>query len=78
VPDRIANQMRRRASKDHRSLLGQLMAILEETVVKERLITPSELLAELRAAALETSAEAVKFVRKDRDAHSSRFHLGMD
>lgn len=68
VPDHIADQLRRRASRHHRSLQGELMSILEETVAKEELLSPAELLSELRRSGISTPAEASKFVREDRDA----------
>ncbi len=34
VPDRIADQLRSRAAASHRSLQGELMAILEESVLQ--------------------------------------------
>jgi antitoxin FitA len=72
VPDHIADQLRRRAAKHHRSLQGELTEILEETVVKEQGLTPAEFLSELRAAGLRTPEESAKFVREDRDARSGR------
>ena len=72
VPDHIAEQLRRRAAKHHRSLQGELTAILEESVAEERKLTPTELLAELRAGDLRTPEEAARFVREDRDARSGR------
>jgi len=72
VPDHIADQLRRRAAKHHRSLQGELSAILEESVVKEQWLTPAEFLAELRATGLRTPEESAKFVREDRDARSGR------
>jgi len=72
VPDHIAEQLRRRAAKHHRSLQGELTAILEESVAEERKLTPTELLAELRAGDLRTPKEAARFVREDRDARSGR------
>ncbi len=68
VPDHIADQLRRRAAGHHRSLQGELMSILEETVTKEAIISPKELLVELHNVGLRTPAEAAKFVREDRDA----------
>jgi hypothetical protein len=44
------------------------MSILEETVAKEELLSPEDLLSELRRAGVRTPAEATKFVREDRDA----------
>jgi plasmid stability protein len=72
VPDQIAERLRRRAARHHRSLQGELLAVLEEAVTEERSLTPAELLAEVRAAGLKTPAEAAGFVRRDRDARSSR------
>ena len=68
VPDHIADQLRRRASRHHRSLQGELMSILEETVAKEELLSPQDLLGELFKADIRTPAEAARFVREDRDA----------
>ena len=72
VPDHIAAQIRRRAAKHHRSLQGELVAILEETVAEKKMFTPSEFLEELRAIGLKTPAEAAKIIRKERDARSNR------
>jgi hypothetical protein len=44
------------------------MSILEETVTKEAIISPKELLVELHNVGLRTPAEAAKFVREDRNA----------
>jgi len=72
VPDHIAERLRQQAAKHHRSLQGELLAILEESVAEQRLLTPADLLAQLRAAGLKTPAEAASFVRKDRHARSGR------
>ena len=72
VPDSIAEELRRRAARHHRSLQGELLAILEETVKKERLLTPAEFLKAVRATGLKTPAEAESLVREDRDARSRR------
>ena len=71
VPDHIVERIRRRAAKHHRSLQGELVAILEQSVSEQRSLTPVELLAELRAGTLKTPAEAARLIRKDRDARSS-------
>ena len=68
VPDHLADQLRRRASRHHRSLQGELMSILEETVAKEEALSPVDFLNELRRVAIRTPAEASGFVREDRDA----------
>jgi len=71
VPDHVAEQLRRRAAKHHRSLQGELMAVLEESISKKRTLTPAQLLEELRAAGVRTPGESARFVREDRDARSS-------
>ena len=68
VPDHLADQLRRRASRHHRSLQGELMSILEETVAKEEALSPVDFLNELRRVAIRTPAEASGIVREDRDA----------
>ncbi|UCF30710.1 MAG: Arc family DNA-binding protein [bacterium] len=67
VPDEIAEKLRRRAERHHRSLQGELMSILEKSVNEERYLSPSELLEKVRAFDLRTPDEAAGFVRKDRD-----------
>ncbi len=65
VPDEIVERLRRRAAMNHRSLQGELMAMLE-THVADRLTLAQ--LAELnRAIGLRTAAEAVEMIREDRD-----------
>jgi plasmid stability protein len=72
VPDEIAEKLRRRAEKQHRSLQGELMNILEQSVSEERYLSPSELLAEVRASDLRTPDESTGFLREDRDADLRR------
>jgi plasmid stability protein len=72
VPDHIAEQLRSRAVKHHRSLQGELLAILEESVASEQILTPSELLAAVRKSGLKTGEESAKLVRKDRDVRCRR------
>ena len=68
VPDELAETLRQRAVKHHRSLQGELMAILEESVGKERLLTPADLLKRVRMSGLKTPEESADFIRDDRDA----------
>jgi len=72
VPDHLADKIRRRAAVHHRSLQGELMAILEQSVAEEEPITPQQLLARIRTAGLETPREATRLVREDRDGRSRR------
>ena len=68
VPDQLADHLRRRAERAHRSLQGELMAILEEAVYGHEPMTPSEALAQVRRMGLTTEADAAKLIRADRDA----------
>ncbi len=72
VPNDIAEKLRSRAAKSHRSLQGELLAILEESVVSERAVTPLEFMKYLKTSKLKTPAESAKFVREDRDARRRR------
>jgi len=72
VPDDIAERLRRRAARHHRSLQGELMAILEDSVSKEKLLSPDDLLAELKKVGIKTPAESARFVREDRDDRTRR------
>jgi plasmid stability protein len=67
VPDDLAEKLRHRAAKNHRSLQGELMAMLEEALGKEEVLTPSQLLTEVRKMKLRTEPESTRWVREDRD-----------
>jgi len=67
VPDRLAEALRRRATRRHRSLQGELLAILEETVSPRR-ASAGELLSSIKESGLRTPREATRMVRADRDA----------
>ena len=68
VPDEIADRLKKRAAKNHRSLQGELMSIIEEAVAENETLTPAELLKEVRLLGLSTPSESRDMVRQDRDA----------
>jgi plasmid stability protein len=68
VPDALAERLRRRAASRHRSLQGELLAILEGAVAGERRITVEEARRLVLERGLGTPAEARDMVRADRDA----------
>jgi len=72
VPDEVAEKLRRQAEKHHRSLQGELMSILEQSVNEESYLSPSQLLAEVRMSGLRTPDESAGFLREDRDADLRR------
>lgn len=67
VPDDIAERLRARAKRHHRSLQGELLSILEEAAGPARTVTIQELLARGRAIGLSTPDESVEMLREDRD-----------
>ena len=68
APDDVVQRLRERAERHHRSLQGELMAIIEAAVREDRPATPAEILAEVRRLGLHTPHEAASIVRVDRDA----------
>jgi len=68
VPEELASQLRERARRHHRSLQGELMAILEAAVWGDRRrLSPEEVHQRVKELGLRTEAEAVEMVREDRD-----------
>jgi plasmid stability protein len=67
VPDELARRLRRRAAASHRSMQGELMAILEEALEERRPLTPTEVLEKVRALGLDTKPEAASDIRRDRE-----------
>jgi plasmid stability protein len=67
APDELVRRLKERAERHHRSLQGELMAILEEAVGTSRRLTPAEVLDRVRELGLSTPSEAAAMIRKDRD-----------
>ena len=68
APDDLVAELKARAQRNHRSLQGELLAIVEDAVRRPtRLRTPDEILAEIRRLGLSTPAESAEIVRSDRD-----------
>ena len=68
VPDELVERLRRRAARHHRSLQGELMAIIEASIESNQPLTPEEVLAQVRRMGLRTSSESAQMIRVDRDA----------
>lgn len=73
VPDDIVEALRMRAERNHRSLQGELLSILEGAAREARIdeqspITPLELVARRKRLGLSTPNEATAMIREDRDA----------
>ena len=64
VPNQLARRLRERAAANHRSLQGELRAILEAAGQET---TTTELAALVKRLGLRTPAESARMIREDRD-----------
>jgi plasmid stability protein len=67
APDDLVTALKARAERNHRSMQGELLAIIEEAVRPPQRLTPMQLLAEVRKLDLKMPSEAADIVRKMRD-----------
>lgn len=67
VPDDVAEKLRQRAKKNHRSLQGELLFIIENSISAERL-SPAELHSRIGRLGLRTPGDSVEIIRADRDS----------
>jgi plasmid stability protein len=68
APDDVVERLRERAAKNHRSLQGELMAIIEDAVKPTRYLTIGEVVAQARKLGLHSPDESAAIVRADRDS----------
>jgi plasmid stability protein len=66
VPDEVAEALRAQARANHRSLQGELMAMIEAHV-GVRPFRARRLLEDVRALGLKTPRESARMIRNDRD-----------
>jgi len=67
VPDDLADALRERAQRNHRSIQGELLSILDQTV-RRRPFRARALLAVIQALGFRTPSEAAQMIREDRDS----------
>ena len=67
APDQVVERLRRRAKRHHRSLQGELLAIIEAAVREDQPTAVADVLAEVRRLGLRTPSEAAALIRADRD-----------
>jgi plasmid stability protein len=70
--DDVVQRLRERAAKNHRSLQGELTAIIEEAAEQVEPLTPMQFVARVRRLGLHTSSESVDMIRADRDRDEYR------
>ena len=68
VPEDLVERLRARAKGHHRSLQGEIMAILEEATLAPPRLTVAELRERVRRLGLRTGDESTAWIREDRDA----------
>jgi plasmid stability protein len=67
VPDDLAEALRERARLNHRSIQGELLAILE-SAVRPRGFQAKSLARYAETLGLQTPGESVQMIREDRDS----------
>lgn len=67
IPDDVLKCLRERAKRNRRSMQGEVLTILEDTL-KPRRITIGELSRRVEESGLRTPSESVQMIREDRDA----------
>jgi antitoxin FitA len=67
APDDVVVRLRQRAERHHRSLQGELLAIIEAAVRQDQPATAADILVEVRRLGLQTPSEAAAVIRSDRD-----------
>ena len=70
VPDALMCKLRARATRHHRSLQGELMSILEESVAEAGRLNVDEVVRLTRKLDVHTKSESAAMVRADRNARS--------
>lgn len=72
APDEVVDELRNRARRNHRSLQGELMAIIERAAKENapvgRRLSIDEVGAEIRKLGLTSRNEAARMIREDRDS----------
>jgi antitoxin FitA len=66
VPEEWMNHLRQQAAKHHRSLEGEWLSFLEESVSNQENFSPTVLFMDMRQRGLTTPRESATIIRKDR------------
>lgn len=72
VPEDLAGRLRARARRNHRSLQGELRAMLDEHLAGPASVSAGEAWRVIQSLGVKTPAEAVRMIRADRDAGAGR------
>jgi plasmid stability protein len=72
APDEVVQRLRERAARNHRSLQGELLSILESAVSLGRQKDVSEVVAEVRRLGFKAQDDSTAIIRADRDRDDRR------
>ncbi len=67
VPEDQVRRLRERAKANHRSLQGELRALIDEATGAPRSLTIDEVVAKVKRLGLVRRDEAARLIREDRD-----------
>jgi plasmid stability protein len=67
VAEEVVRRIRARAARNHRSLQGELLAIIETAAEEDEVLSVDDLLGEVRRLGLSTPEEPVALIRANRD-----------
>ncbi|HBK06225.1 MAG TPA: hypothetical protein DDZ81_10205 [Acetobacteraceae bacterium] len=68
APDDVVERLRQRAEQNHRSLQGELLAIIEAAAKDTPRKTAGDILAKVRGLGIYTAGDSTEIVRSARDA----------
>ncbi len=68
VPDDVVERLRRRAERNHRSLQGELRAIVEDAARRESIVGIDAVVREVQRLGISSPSESAEIVRAMRDA----------
>lgn len=67
APDAVVQRLRERAARNHRSLQGELLAIIEQAARQPASMDAEQLFKEIQALGIKTPSDSVDIIRADRD-----------
>lgn len=67
APDDVVERLRERAARNHRSLQGELLSIIEAAVTPNRKLDVDEVWAESKRLGLSSPDDSTETIRADRD-----------
>ena len=70
APDELVSRLKRRAAENHRSMQGEVIAILDQVTREPSVVTTTQMeaiLAKIRAIGHPNTSDSVQIIRDDRD-----------